>query len=158
MGDRLQADPCPDGDADGESHHQRSGLQGGLAEYELEVLRQAEDHPEHREEREGDRPGSGREPRVAEQCEVEHRRRGVGLAPGKRQAEDGGRPEEGEDAGVGPARGRGLDDRVHERAHGADRQHGAGQIEAGSRWVADLRDEEEPQEQEGEKLRRSPEG
>ena len=64
---RLQADPGPDGDPEGQSDQECAGLEGRLAEHELEVLRQPEDHPEHGEERQRDRAGSGREPPIAEE-------------------------------------------------------------------------------------------
>ena len=54
----------------------------------LEVLRHREDHPEHDEEDEGDRARCGRELRVAEEAEVEHRFGRVHLPPREREQDD----------------------------------------------------------------------
>ena len=48
-------------------------LERAVAEHELQVLREEEDRPEEREERQRDRAAGGREAAVAEQAHVEHR-------------------------------------------------------------------------------------
>ena len=59
----------------GDRHRPQAGLERRVAAHLLQVLREEEDRPEQREERERDRGARGAEARVAEQREVEHRRR-----------------------------------------------------------------------------------
>ena len=60
-----------------------AGLDGGVAEDELEVLGQQEEHAEQRQEREGDGAAGSREAWVSEEPHVQHRVPGVQLPLGE---------------------------------------------------------------------------
>jgi hypothetical protein len=68
---------CAEHEAEGERHHRRARLERRVVLGELQELGHDEDRAEERERREADRQRADAEPRVAEQAEVEHRRRGA---------------------------------------------------------------------------------
>ncbi len=128
-------------EADRDRHQHDPGLQGAVAETELEVLREEERRSEHRELRERDR-GRGRgEPWVLEDADIEHRSRRVTLPPDERREERGADCKRcNHDRRGPPVVGR-FDDGEEERHQGEDGEDGAQWIERALVAGAGIRDE-----------------
>ena len=92
---------------DGVGQHAEPGLERAVALHELQVLRQQEEHPEHREEGERDGRRAAAEAREPEQARVEHRVRSA-AAPSARtpSSEDDGDDEGADRDGRRPSRAR----------------------------------------------------
>ena len=122
-------------------------LERAVAEHGLQVLRQEEDRPEEREERERDRAAGGREAAVAEQPHVEHRlahRSSQAMNAAEREAAKAKRAED--QPSVQPRDGASMSAQTSAPSAEA-REREAARVEARLRRVERLRHQPAPAEQ-----------